>query len=268
MSDRIRTVIVDDEPMSLTTLRIHAARDADLEVIAECSDGAEAVEAILSLKPELVLLDIQIPILDGFEVLSRIEIDQPPVIVFITAHNEHAVRAFEVAAVDYLLKPFDAARFDLALSRAKDEVYRDRAEGSAADSEPGLAAPLPSARGVRGTYVERLLIKENRHLFLLPTSSIQWIEAAGNYLKVYTRERTYILRMKISDMERDLDPRIFARVHRGRIVNTYRIASLKPLVNRNFLITLKDGTEIRMSRNFSQNVLGLGISAGSGAEDE
>jgi two-component system, LytTR family, response regulator len=255
MNERIRTLIAEDEPMSRAALRIHSARDADLEIIAECADGASAVAAIRAQRPDLVLLDIHMPLLSGFEVLMQIDEEHRPVVVFITAYDEYAVRAFDIAAVDFLLKPFDADRFDLAIGRAKDQVRRIRADD--ADTEPGPAVPLRGSSPDRaGHYAERLLIKENGRIVLLPVGSITWIESAANYLKVHTRQRMYVIRMKISDMEQMLDPRIFARVHRTRIVNIYRIASLTPVVNGNYVLSLKDGTEMRMSRMYSENVLG------------
>lgn len=267
MNDRITTLLVDDEPMSRAALRINAGRDADLTVVGECADGSSAVHSIRSLRPELVLLDVQMPLLDGFEVLTLLDGDPAPVVVFVTAYDEYAVRAFEIAAADFLLKPFDRARFDTAVGRAKDQVLRNRSLDG--DVTPGMTpgtaiAPLTRGSGVRGeSWTERLLIRENGRIYPIPVGSINWIESASNYLRIHTRQRTHLIRMKISDMEQMLDPRIFARVHRTKIVNMYRIASLKPVVNGNYVLTLKDGTEMRMSRTFSHKVLGADVSAGA-----
>jgi two-component system, LytTR family, response regulator len=265
MNDRITTLLVDDEPMSRAALRINAGRDTDLAVVGECADGSSAVHAIRSLRPELVLLDVQMPLLDGFEVLTLLDGDPAPVVVFVTAFDEYAVRAFEIAAADFLLKPFDSARFDTAVGRAKDLVYRNRSlDGDVAPGmTPGTAiAPLTRGSGQRGeAWTERLLIRDSGRIYPVPVGSINWIESASNYLRIHTRQRTHLIRMKISDMERLLDPRIFARVHRTKIVNMYRIASLKPVVNGNYVLTLKDGTEMRMSRTFSHKVLGADVSA-------
>lgn len=258
MNDAIRTLIVDDEPMSLASLRAHATADEALTIVGECGDGAAAVHAIRTLSPELVLLDIQMPLLDGFEVLARVDVEVPPVVVFVTAYDEYAVRAFDVAAADFLLKPFDAERFGVAVGRAKDRVYRGRTAGG--EIEPGGLAPLAGAGASRdGSYAERLLIRENGRIYLLPVDSISWVESAANYVKIYARDRYYVVRMKISDMDNMLDPAVFARVHRTRIVNMSRIASLKPVVNGNYVIVLDDGTEMRMSRLFSHNVLGATV---------
>jgi two-component system, LytTR family, response regulator len=255
MNDQIRTLIVDDEPLSLATLRSYVSSDAELQLVGECSDGACAVASIRNLSPDLVLLDVQMPVLDGFEVLAQLDLDVPPAVVFVTAYDEYAVRAFEVAAADFLLKPYDAGRFRVAVERAKDRVYRTRASDD--DPEPATLAPLASHGAARESrYTDRLLVKEKGRIYLLPVSSISWIESAANYVRIHTRSRSHIVRMKISDLESILDPAMFARVHRTKIVNMYRIQSLKPAVNGSYDITMKDGSEFRMSRLHARSVLG------------
>lgn len=255
MNDRIRTLIVDDEPMSLATLRAYVGADPELQIVGECSDGACAVASVRSLVPDLVLLDVQMPVLDGFEVLAQLDLDVPPTVVFVTAYDEYAVKAFEVAAADFLLKPYDGGRFRVALDRAKDRVYRSRA--AADDPEPAILAPLASHGSARESrFTDRLLVKEKGRIYLLPVSSISCVESAANYVRIHTRNRSHIIRMKISDLEDVLDPAMFARVHRTRIVNMYRIQSLTPTVNGSYVITLKDGRELRMSRLYARNILG------------
>jgi two-component system, LytTR family, response regulator len=255
MNEQIRILLVDDEPLSRATLRAYAAADPELQIVGECRDGACAVTSIRNLDPDLVLLDIHMPVLDGFEVLAQLDLDVPPAVVFVTAYDEYAVQAFEVAAADFLLKPYDARRFRVALERAKDRVYRSRAAGD--DPEPSTLAPLASAGAARDArYTDRLLVKEKGRIYLLPVRSIAWVESAGNYVRIHTRNRSHIVRMKVSDLETILDPSMFARVHRTKIVNLDRIQSLKPAVNGSYVITMKGGSEFQMSKLYARNVLG------------
>jgi two-component system, LytTR family, response regulator len=252
----IRTLLVDDEPLALAALRKHALGDPELNVVAECSSGVDAIQLIRKLEPELVLMDVHMPQAGGFEVLEELEEQQRPATVFITAYDEFAVRAFEMAAVDFLLKPFDGARFRLAIDRAKQKVRHARQQGPA--ESPALAAPLQGSTHQRTRYAERLLVNDRGHLFLLPVDSITWIEGERNYLRVHCQQASYRVRLKIGDMEEVLDPKVFARIHRSHIVNVERIVSLKSVVNGNYIVSMEDGTELRMSSTFSDSLLGTG----------
>jgi two-component system, LytTR family, response regulator len=251
VSAPVRVLIVDDEPPARRTLADLVAADPEAVVAGECGSGAEAVEAIRRLAPDVVLLDVQMPELDGFGVLAALAPAEIPLVVFVTAYDRYAVRAFEIHALDYLLKPFDDERFAAALGRAKeairrrevDEIGRRLAEllaerrGEAAGAEPAGDAPL-----------KRLLIRGGGRVVLLPVEEIDWIEAADYYARVHAGGVRHLIRESLSALEEKLDPARFARVHRSAIVNLDRVRELRPLFKGNCLVVLADGTELPLGR--------------------
>src|SRR6266545_303466 len=219
--DKIRALIIDDEPLARERIVDMLVGDAEVEIIGECGDGLAAVAAIEAHKPDLAFLDVQIPELDGFGLLEAIE--QTPVIIFVTAYDQYALRAFEVHALDYLLKPFDRERFDKALRRAKHQIERERA-GTMNRELVALLADLKS----RPKPLERLVIKAGGRVFFLRVDEIDWIEAAANYVRLHVGSETHLLRETMNALEGRLDAEQFVRIHRSTIVHLDRIQELQP----------------------------------------
>ena len=260
MSDRLRCVIVDDEILAREGLRNMAQKDPDLQVIGECSNGMEAIQLISTKKPDLVFLDIQMPELDGFGVLSELKpgaraarggtlpAERFPYIIFVTAFDKYAVRAFDVHALDYLLKPVDEERFERALARAKQML---RSESEWMQHIRGLLQDI-DARQSR--YLERLIVKEDGRIFFILTADIDWIEAKGNYALIHIRKRSYLIRESMNALENQLNPDRFFRIHRSSIVNLDRIHELQSLFHGDCRIILQDGTKLLMSRRFRDKI--------------
>ena len=240
----LRVLIVDDEPLARTRLRRLLQRRQDSEIVGECADGVSAVALIREHAPDVVLLDIRMPEMDGFEVLDALRDDESPSIVFVTAYEEHAVRAFEVHAFDYLLKPVDAARLDEALDRVK----AARAIGSEGELAKRLAALLQSFRP-SGKYCERTFVKTGGNIYFVKTADIDWIQAAGNYLELHVGPKVHVIRETIGSFASKLDPQHFSRIHRSRIVNLDRVHSISSREGGDAFVTLLDGTRIPMSRS-------------------
>lgn len=235
----LRVLVVDDEPLVREGLRAFLEREADVRVLGEARNGEEAVERIRALRPDLVLLDVQMPGRDGLAVVAALEPDERPAFVFVTAHSEYAIRAFDLHAVDYLLKPFDAERFATALHRARGRM----AEGKADRLEALLASLRPAP-----AYPERLLLKQDGTVVVVLADDIDWIEAADNYVKVHARTGRYMVRERLKQIETKLDPARFARSHRSAIVNLSRVKSLEPLAAGEYIIALTTGTRLTLSR--------------------
>lgn len=247
-AERIRALIVDDEPLAREGVRLHLAGVADVEVVGECGDGEAAVKAILDLAPDLVFLDVQLPGLDGFEVLDRVG-GRLPAIVFTTAYERHAVAAFERHALDYLLKPYDAARFALALERARQELARrDR---DAVDRQ--VLATLYDLAG-RPARLERVAVRTAGRYVFLRMDEVDWIEAAENYVRLHVAGRGHLLRETMSGIEGKLDPERFLRVHRSAIVRIDAIAALEPLPSGEYAVVLRDGTRLGSSRGYRERL--------------
>jgi two-component system LytT family response regulator len=247
-----RTLIVDDEPLARDRIRTLLAGDDEVEVVGECADGREAADAVRRLAPDLVFLDIQMPHLDGFGVVEAVGADRMPPTVFVTAYDRHALRAFEVAALDYLLKPFDRDRFRATLQRAKDRLRRDRA----ADTPARLTALLDEVQALRRP-ADRIAVKAEGRILLVPTETIDWVEACGNYSKLHVGRHTHLLRETMSALEDRLDPMRFARIHRSTIVNAERIRELQPHFHGDYVVVLADGTELMMSRGYRPRLQAL-----------
>jgi two-component system LytT family response regulator len=251
--DPIRVLIVDDEPLSVEALRAALEREADVEIVGWCNSGPDAVEAIRDLDPDLVFLDIQMPGMDGFGVINEVGADAMPAVVFVTAFDQHALRAFEVHALDYLVKPFDDERFAVCLRHAADQVRRLRA----GEREDMLGTALKSLTqpGALQVPVRRLLVRERDRLQFVDVARVDWFEAAGNYVRLYTGDKTHLVRMAIADLTELLDPRDFARIHRSTIVNIHRVREVQPWSGGDYLAILHDGRELKVSRTYREGFL-------------
>ncbi len=247
---KIRTLIVDDMPLARERIRMLLRTEQEIEIIGERADGDEAVEAIKNLKPELVFLDVQMPGLDGFGVVEKIGVERMPVVVFVTAYDEFAIKAFEVSALDYLLKPFEEEQLNRAVKRAKGEIQKRQASDLNNHLRQLLAAVKPETK-----YLKRLVVKTAAQTILVQTEDIDWIGAAGNYLELHVGKETYLVRERISRIELNLDPEKFARIHRSTIVNLDRIKTLHPLFNGDHITVLRDETKLNMSRAFYGKLL-------------
>jgi two-component system LytT family response regulator len=249
---KIRTVIVDDEELGRDRIQTLLEQQPDVEIIGVCSNGAEAVEVIERAQPDLVFLDVQMPDMDGFEVVGSLDSGKLPAIVFVTAHDGHAIRAFEIHALDFLLKPFDQTRFEKALERARTQVSSKK--GPAIDSR--LVSLLEELREER-KYPERLIVKSSGRVFFVRTEEIDWVEASGNYVKIHTKNEAHLLRESMKNMEGKLDPKIFVRIHRSAIVNIDRIKELEPWFHGEYIVIMRDGTRLTASRVFSDRLSAL-----------
>ena len=247
----IRTLIVDDERLARQKVRTLLADENDIEVVGECANGIEAVAAVRRYKPDLLLLDVEMPGADGFEVLQRLRSERLPMVVFVTAHDEYAVQAFEVEAVDYVMKPFDRRRFHDAVRRAKrhlDEQGNEWEERILRLLERVVRAGDPRKR------LEHFAVKSRDRTFLLGVSDVDWIEAQGKYVRLHSGGAGYLLRESISDIEERLDSRKFLRIHRGTIVNVKRIQEMHHGFGGGMFVVLRDGTKLTMSRRYRARI--------------
>ena len=245
----VRVLIVDDEPLARERLRDMLKADSRIEIIAECVGGEQAIEAIQELAPDLVFLDVEMPGKDGFSVLEALDANHLPVVIFVTAYDQYAVRAFEVHALDYLLKPFDQERFDKALTRAVANIRNEKSENLTAR----ILKTLEEMKA-RPVHLERLVIKMNGHVYFVKTEEIDWLEAEGNYVRLHAGRESYLLRDTISALESQLDPRKFVRVHRSAIVNIDRIQELQPWFHGEYRILLGEGVQLTLSRSYRERL--------------
>lgn len=245
----IRVLIVDDEPIARRGIRQHLRGEADLEVIGEAGDGAAAIEAITELAPDLVFLDIQMPEVGGFDVVEAIGVARMPAVVFVTAYDEHALRAFDVHAVDYVLKPIDRHRFRTAVERA-----RRRLAHAPGQLDSQLNRRIAAALGELGRpaldYAKRLAIKGDGRVILVDVDEVDRLEAAGNYVEVHSGARHHLVRETMASLEARLDPARFVRVSRSSSVNADRVRELQPMFNGDFVVVLRDGTKVAGSRRY------------------
>ncbi len=256
MSDKIKTLIVDDEPLARRNLRVLLESDPQIEIMGECRNGLEAVKAIESAPPDLLFLDIQMPGMDGFDVLAQVGPERVQAIIFVTAFDQYALKAFEVHALDYLLKPFDDARFARALQEAKTQIEKHEISKLTHKLLALLEERETDRKHRRGqkTYLTRLMIKLASRVILLKVSDIDWIEADGNYAKLHVGRKSHLLREKMQDLEEQLDPRKFVRIHRSIIVNLERIKEMHPHFNGDYILVLEDGTQLKLSRSRRDNL--------------
>ena len=238
----LRAVIVDDEPLARSSLRVLLSRDPAIELVAECGSGEEAVGCIGELRPDLVFLDVQMPELDGFDVIERLGAGVPPAVVFVTAYDQHALRAFDAGALDYVLKPFTDARFGLALARAKAQVAQARA-----------------ARGAAGVP-SRVAVRSGRGIQFVTLAEVSWVESADYCVDLHVAGRTHTLRRSMASIEAELEPAGFCRVHRTAIVNLAHVGALEAGIDGEAQVVLLDGRRLPTSRRYRatlQERLGL-----------
>jgi len=242
----MRTIIADDEPLALKKLRMLLSAEPGVQIVAECADGAQTVKALQACRPDLLMLDIHMPDLDGFEVLSRIPAEQMPVVIFTTAYDRFAVRAFEAHALDYLLKPFDQDRLHQAIKRARAELLKadDR------ETTHRILDYLAGGAAKDSHTDQRFVIKAGGRVVFLDFDEIDWLEAAANYVRLNVGKQSYLLREGIGHVAERLDPTQFIRIHRSTIVNVDKIKELQPVNSGEYIVVLKDGKELSCSRGF------------------
>jgi two-component system LytT family response regulator len=267
-SSKLTVLIVDDERVARARLRRLLAEEPDVEVVAECDNGKDAVTAIIEQSPDLVFLDVEMPELNGFQVLQSLEASQLPAFVFVTAYNDYALDAFAVNALDYLLKPFDAERFQITMHRARARIKSASGDRRILDALRELTDVQQEIRAAvtnrgapggptRGHGVERLAAKSDGRIVFVRVEDIDYIESAANYVRVYTGTERHMIREKIGDLAQRLDPARFARIHRTVIVNLDRIKEIQPWFSGDALVILRSGVKLRMSRVF-RGALDLG----------
>lgn len=243
----IRALIVDDELLARERIRTLLAEDREIETIGECRNGTDAIEAIRKRAPDLVFLDVQMPERDGFDVLRAFDPEELPAIVFVTAHDKYALKAFDFFALDYLLKPFHRDRFFLALERAKETL--------GADDPESLKRQLRELlQGLKNEYLQRLIVKDAGRIFFIKTDEIDWVEAAGNYVQIHCGPASHLLRQTLKSLEESLNPADFLRVNRSAIVNLESIRELAPLFHGECRVVLKNGVELTSSRNIQRKL--------------
>lgn len=246
---KIRTLIVDDEPLAREWVRNGLQDEADVEIVAECGDGFEAVKAVTELKPDLMVLDVQMPGLDGFGVLASLEPQDLPAVIFVTAFDRYALKAFEAHAVDYLMKPFSSERLHEALERARAQVDRS----SSSDLKAALSALLEDIQRERA-YPEWLLIKKDDRSVFLRVADIDWIESSRNNVRLHVGKEIYVYHETTSGIEAKLDPKKFFRIHRSTIVNIEKIKEMHPWFNGDYAVSLKDGTKLTLSSTYRERL--------------
>ena len=249
---RIKTLIVDDEPLARERVKRLLRDESDITVIGECGNGAEAIAAIKREKPDLVFLDIQMPEKNGFEVIKSLDAKSVPTIIFVTAYDQYALQAFEVHALDYLLKPFNRDRLHRALARAREHIEH-RNYGNLDERLASLIADLKTEK----KYLERLVVKSVGRVFFLKIDEIDWIEAAGNYLKLHVGRESHLIRETMNGIEAKLNPDKFLRIHRSTVVNIDRIKELHPMFSGDYSVILRNGLELTLSRNYRERFLEL-----------
>ena len=263
MNRKLRALVVDDESLAREALLVMLGGDPEIEVIAECRNGKEAVTVIREQSPDVIFLDIQMPEMDGFQVVEEVGAVRMPVTIFVTAYDKHALRAFEAHALDYLLKPFDHDRFNAALQRAKTFV-RQQKLGELSESLLAVLRDLQSKNGAspseadsrkpeRAAHQEpldRVVIKSGGRIYFLKTEEIDWVEGAGDYLTLHSGGQTHLIRETMGNFHAKLDPQKFLRIHRSTIVNIERIKDIRPLYKGEYVITLTSGISLKASRGY------------------
>lgn len=259
---RFRTLIVDDEKPARQRLRQLLKKQPAVEIVGECSNGLTAVKTLEESAPDLLFLDVQMPGLNGFDVIREAGLDRAPVIIFVTAYDKYAVQAFEACALDYLLKPYSDERFERSLARAlahlraqeRDDLSRRLL--SLLEQTGSVSTPLPATAQSEQTSrrLERLLIKAGAKVIFLPTAEIRWIEADGVYVKLHAAAKTYLYRASLAELETRLNPENFVRIHRSAIVNIQNVKELYPHSHGDYIAVLDDGAELKMSRNYRSKI--------------
>jgi two-component system, LytTR family, response regulator len=247
---KIRTLIVDDEPLARKRIIQLLANEKEFEVIGESGSVAQSVFVFEELKPDLIFLDIEMPDGSGFDFLALLSPESIPAVVFVTAYDQFTIKAFDFHAVDYLLKPFSEERFQKAAVKVRERLI----DGSGKDLNQQIRTLLAHVK-TNHNYLERLIINHNNRLIVIPTADVDWIAAFGNYLRVHSKEKTYLLRATISHLAGRLNPENFVRIHRSTVVNVERIKELRPMFGGQYAVILNDETEFVLSRNYRKEVL-------------
>ena len=252
MSRKYRVVIADDEPLARARVESLLRAESDCEVAAKCESGAETVATVRRVRPDILFLDVQMPGGDGFTVLEKLGMDVPPVVVFVTAFDQHALRAFEVHALDYLLKPFDAERFARAVERARAQFA---GRGGAAGSDARITELIRTLRE-RPQHLERFAIRTTAgKIILRRVADLDWAEADGNYVRLHFGRESHLQRERLGALETQLDPARFIRVHRSALINLDRVRELKPSFHGDYLVVLESGAEMTLGRNYRDQVM-------------
>ncbi|NOT46309.1 MAG: response regulator [Acidobacteria bacterium] len=249
---KIKTLIVDDEPLARDRVKRFLRDEHDINIVGECGNGREAVTAIKEKKPDLVFLDIQMPEKNGFEVVKSLDAGTMPSVIFVTAYDQYALQAFDVHALDYLLKPFNRERLHKAVSHARDQIETKRM----GNLDERLASLIADLRGEK-KYLERLVVKSVGRVFFMKVDEIDWIEAAGNYVKLHSGREAHMIRETMNGIEAKLDPDKFLRIHRSTVVHIDRIKELHPMFSGDYAVILRNGTELALSRNYRERLLEL-----------
>ncbi len=248
----LRTIIVDDEPLARERLKRFLRDESDVEIVAECGNGNDAIEKIKELRPDLVFLDIQMPEKNGFDVIRALGPKLIPTVIFVTAYDQYALKAFDVHALDYLLKPSTKERVHRAVGRARDHL----SNGPKDSIDDRLIALIEDLKQEK-RYLDRLVVKSNGRVFFLKADEIDWIEAAGNYVKLHTGRDAHMIRETMNGIEGKLDPKKFIRIHRSTVVNIDRIKELHPMFSGDYAVILRDNTELSLSRNYRDRFQGF-----------
>ncbi|MEX2088830.1 MAG: LytTR family DNA-binding domain-containing protein [Bacteroidota bacterium] len=251
--DRIKAIVVDDEQLAREAIIELLENESDIEVVLECADGLQAIDAIPKQRPDLVFLDVQMPGADGFSVLEALEVLEVkfmPAIIFVTAYDQYALKAFEKHAVDYLLKPIAPKRFSGALNRVRKELAGDRNQSL----QVSLLKLMQDLRW-RDQFRERFIVKTRGKVSIVRTTDLVWIEAAGDYVRLHLKNERFLFHGKIGQIEKELDSETFKRIHRSAIVNLEQIKSLQPLFSGDYNVLLLDGTKLTLSRSFRKNLI-------------
>jgi len=250
-AEHIRVLIVDDEPVARRGLRNQLKKAGDIEVIGEAGNGRDAIETIIQTRPDLVFLDVQMPLLDGFRVIETLTAEHlPPAIVFVTAFDEHAIRAFEINALDYLLKPVDPKRLQKTLQRAREQIRNTRTD----DRDERLFALLQDLQSRKTDYIQRFVVKKARSIFFLDANEVEWVSSEGNYVQLHSKGKSHLVRETMDRIECRLNPREFIRIRRSTIVRVDVVKELQPLFNGEYALILKDGTQLQSSRRYRKNL--------------
>jgi len=249
MRNPIRTLIVDDEPLARQRIKNLLKNDDRLKIVGECSTGVQAVNAFIKIKPNLIFLDIQMPGLDGFEVIQTVGAENMPPVIFVTAYDQYAIKAFEVHAIDYLLKPYEQDRFRAALERGIREAS-SRKDGVSSKKIAALVDKILEEKQIS----KRILVKSSDRISIIEIEQIDWVESAGNYVQIHAGKETYLLRETMNNMEQRLPPQFFARIQRRTIVNLDRIKELRPALHGDYVVILKTGSRLLLSRQYSDRL--------------
>lgn len=248
MTKEIRTIIADDEPPSLELLKSILTEHPDIKVVAECSSGREVIQRAKRLRPEVLFLDIEMPDYNGFEALERLPKDLAPIVIFVTAYDQYAIKAFEINAIDYILKPFDHKRVRSTLERVRKYLKQPKSKQKEA------LAKLFEIADSREAFVSRIFVRRSGRIKIFKVKDIDWIEAHGDYVKIHVKDEMHLLHEKIGTMESKLNPRLFMRIHRSTIVNIERVKEMEPIFHQDYTVLMEDGKKLTMSRTFQDKV--------------